>query len=618
MDLKISDHFNYDRLNELLEGFNQATGYVTAIVDLKGNVLSKSGWREVCSDFHRVNKCTAKNCKKSDTILANKMCKGEDYYTYKCLNGLIDVVVPIIIKGEHFANLFTGQFFFEEPSWDFFKQQAEQYDFDENLYLSAVKKVPVVSEVEVKATMKVLVDIIEMISDLTVEKMEQQKLNSLLEKSYKELKAREEKLLEQKEELSASNEQLTAYSEEVMAMNEELEQSFEEVNLLNQRFVNMIELVSNMEDKTLVSEKKFFADFLKKAIEIVPEADYGKILIIDDQDKCEFADAVGHNINILEEITFDKELLVNKENKLVNNTKNYFLNLDMMELNKKETFLRALKPIKDSLYINIVIDNQTVGRIGLDIKKESSREFSDTTKKVLKSFSTLASSFFAFKRFDNLQTNFTKELLTSIIKIMEMYDLYTKGHSENVAKIAAAVAKEMNLSRQTIKNTYWAGLVHDIGKLLIPLNILNKQGKLTDKEYELVKKHPVWGNKALINSKTLKPIAKYLLHHHERWDGRGYPEGLKGEQIPLVSQILGVADAWDAMLSRRAYRKPLGFEKALAEIKRNKGSQFSPQVADTFIKIIENDKIEQLQVDVLNNEINNSNKENHILKGRSL
>jgi len=215
---------------------------------------------------------------------------------------------------------------------------------------------------------------------------------------------------------------------------------------------------------------------------------------------------------------------------------------------------------------------------------------------------------------EELEQSFTRELITSIIKIMEMYDLYTKGHSENVAKIAAAIAKEMNLPETTIRNTYWAGLVHDIGKLLIPLDIINKKGKLTDKEYELIKKHPVWGSKALSSSETLKPIAKYLLYHHERWDGRGYPEGLKEEEIPVISQILGVADAWDAMLSKRAYRNSLSFEKAVAEIKSNKGSQFSPQVADTFIRIIEDDKIDQLKLDILDDEISDSKIENQILK----
>ncbi|MFW6280409.1 MAG: HD domain-containing phosphohydrolase, partial [Halanaerobium sp.] len=429
-------------------------------------------------------------------------------------------------------------------------------------------------------------------------------------------KNREEKIREQKEELSASFEQLTAFNEEIMAMNEELEQSIEEINLLNQRFVNMIELISNMDDKKLLNEKEFFSNLLEHAIKIIPEADYGKICIINNQNKCEFIDAVGHDIEILEKTKIDKKLLFHRENKIVNKTNNYFFDINKLKSETKKDFLNALKPIKSSLYINIRIDDQTVGRIGLDLKENSSRKFSDTSKKVLNSFSTLASSFFAFKRFDDLQTNFTKELITSIIKIMEMYDLYTKGHSENVAKLASAIAKEMNLSRQIIRDTYWAGLVHDIGKLLVPINILNKKAKLTDQEYELIKKHPVWGNKALSSSKILSPIANYMLYHHERWDGKGYPEGLKGNEIPLISQILGVADAWDAMLSERAYRKSLSFGEALNEIKDNKGTQFSPQVVDAFIKIIENDKIEELQQDVLDNEINKSKSENQLLKSR--
>ena len=139
---------------------------------------------------------------------------------------------------------------------------------------------------------------------------------------------------------------------------------------------------------------------------------------------------------------------------------------------------------------------------------------------------------------------------------------------------------------------------------------------MNNEEYKRIKKHPVWGNKALSSSETLKPISKYILHHHERWDGKGYPEGLKEEEIPVISQILGVADAWDAMLSKRAYRDSLSFEKALKEIKANKGSQFSPQVADAFIKIIENDKIEELQEEVLDNEINESKNNNNLFKSK--
>lgn len=426
-------------------------------------------------------------------------------------------------------------------------------------------------------------------------------------------KLKEKQIKEQKEELAASFEELNAFNQEVMAMNEELEQSLEEIERLNQRFVNMIELVSNMENKAFMSEEEFFSDFLKNAIKIVPEADYAKLAVKNEDDKYVFIDAVGHNIDLLKTLEIDKDYFYNYKGHDIYSTKDYFVNIEAMELSQKEVFLRALEPIEDSLYINITFENQVVGRLALDIKEGSPQKFSNTTRKVLKSFAILASAFFALKRFDNLQTNFTRELITSIIKIVEMYDLYTKGHSENVAEIASAIAKEMGLPKKTIKTTYWAGLVHDIGKLLVPLNIINKSEGLSDREYEVIKKHPLWGSEALSNSEVLKPISEYILYHHEKWDGSGYPAGISGDEIPIISQILSVADAWDAMLSRRAYRDALSTEEAVAEVQKHKGKQFSPRVVTTFLQIIEDDSIDSLKNNVLQNEINISSKEKKFL-----
>gem|GEM_PF-2652521 len=204
MQLKNIEHFDYERLNQLLEDFNQATGFVTAILDLNAKVLSKSGWRQICTEFHRLNENTNKNCKISDTELASEMEKGKSYHAYKCINGLVDVVVPIVIKGEHIANLFSGQFFFEEPDVEFFRNQAKKYNFDEKTYLEALKKVPIVSKSKVQVTMNVLVHIIQMITELTVEKIEQQELNSLLETSYEEITAQYTELEETKKALDIS------------------------------------------------------------------------------------------------------------------------------------------------------------------------------------------------------------------------------------------------------------------------------------------------------------------------------------------------------------------------------------------------------------------------------
>jgi len=181
------------------------------------------------------------------------------------------------------------------------------------------------------------------------------------------------------------------------------------------------------------------------------------------------------------------------------------------------------------------------------------------------------------------QGKFQKELLRSIIQILELYDLYTSGHSENVAHYAALIAEQVKLDPSWIKQVYWTGLVHDIGKLLVPTQILNKPSRLTDEEYELVQMHPIWGAKVLATSGQLTDIAEYVRHHHERYDGKGYPEGLVGEQIPLMGLVVGLADSFDAITSERTYHSAMPLQEAVEEVKRCSGSQFSPAVVQGLL-----------------------------------
>jgi len=177
------DLIDFDKVDTLLEGFNKTTGFVTAILDLEGNVLSKSGWRQICTEFHRINPETSKRCTISDTVLANKLAAGEKYHFYQCMNGLVDVAVPIVIKGQHIANLFSGQFFFEEPDESFFQQQATKFGFNKENYRDALKKVPVVSKEKVIVAMDFLLNMTQMISEISFQKMEQMELNEVIRKS---------------------------------------------------------------------------------------------------------------------------------------------------------------------------------------------------------------------------------------------------------------------------------------------------------------------------------------------------------------------------------------------------------------------------------------------------
>ncbi|MFW6035149.1 MAG: HD domain-containing phosphohydrolase [Halothermotrichaceae bacterium] len=189
------------------------------------------------------------------------------------------------------------------------------------------------------------------------------------------------------------------------------------------------------------------------------------------------------------------------------------------------------------------------------------------------------------EKYHKMEQEKQQEIILSIIQMLEIHDTYTGGHSQNVGKLSKKIAEKLGLNDKKIKDTYWAGIVHDIGKILIPKKILNKKGQLSDFEYNIIKKHSRWGYQTLIKSNTLKKIAIYVLYHHERWDGKGYPEGITGEEIPLISQIICLADSWDAMSSTRSYRQALPHKKALSEIKNNRGKQFAPDIVDAFLEI---------------------------------
>ena len=181
-----------------------------------------------------------------------------------------------------------------------------------------------------------------------------------------------------------------------------------------------------------------------------------------------------------------------------------------------------------------------------------------------------------------------RELFYKTIKLiasaLDAKDPYTHGHSLRVTMYSLILAKSLNLDDTTLEEIETAGLLHDIGKIGIPQKILCKPDKLTDEEYELMKSHPARAEKMLMGIKKLTVVSNWLRCHHERWDGKGYPYGLKGEEIPISGRIIALADTYDAMTSTRSYRKALDHEVAIEEIKKCAGTQFDPVLADLFVK----------------------------------
>jgi len=184
----------------------------------------------------------------------------------------------------------------------------------------------------------------------------------------------------------------------------------------------------------------------------------------------------------------------------------------------------------------------------------------------------------------------------ALVSTVEARDPCTYGHSRRVNTYAVALAEEIGLSPDQVSRVSTAALLHDIGKIGVPDRVLNKKGKLTDEEWELIKSHPRLGATIVGNVPNLIPCVSSILHHHERWDGGGYPEGLKGEEISIEARILAVADAYEAMSSERPYRPALYAEKVLNEMRRCSGSQFDPGLVDVFIGIIEAGLPDRLKV----------------------
>lgn len=178
------------------------------------------------------------------------------------------------------------------------------------------------------------------------------------------------------------------------------------------------------------------------------------------------------------------------------------------------------------------------------------------------------------------------ESVRSLVEAIEIRDPYTRGHSAQVAELAVCTAQKMDFNAKELKYIEYAGLLHDVGKIAVPEAILQKKIGLTEEEWEIIKKHPVFSAQVVEPILELRHIVNWIRHHHERWDGRGYPEGRSGSQIPLPSRILAVCDTYSAMTSDRPYRKALSDFNAIQELARVSGTQLDPAVVTVFLNVL--------------------------------
>lgn len=208
-----------------------------------------------------------------------------------------------------------------------------------------------------------------------------------------------------------------------------------------------------------------------------------------------------------------------------------------------------------------------------------------------------------FSVFDNLDLQGDeKELLNSIrtlVSVIDAKDRYTYGHSERVTSHAMALANRIELPQDQINLLSYAAFLHDIGKIEVDREVLNKADSLSQEEWGELKQHPIWGSDIVKAVNQLQPIVPIIRHHHENYDGSGYPDGLAGDDIPMLARIIRMADSYDAMISHRPYKKPLSIPEAIEELSSNAGTQFDPNLMPPFLEIIH----EQLNANKMNGRI---------------
>jgi HD-GYP domain-containing protein (c-di-GMP phosphodiesterase class II) len=267
----------------------------------------------------------------------------------------------------------------------------------------------------------------------------------------------------------------------------------------------------------------------------------------------------------------------------------------MIVLEERKTPLLIHKLTKDKIFhwlgdyaeqllaVPLMRQEQVLGCLfGID---KNSGEFDSVDTKLLNSIANESAIYLENSMLFEDVHGLMMGLLHSLTSAVDAKDAYTCGHSERVALLSRLLAKEGGYSDQLCERVYMAGLLHDVGKIGVPESVLQKSGKLTEEEFAQIKKHPEIGARILRDIKQVEDIIPGVLHHHERYDGRGYPAGLASENIPLFGRIICLADCFDAMTSSRTYRKALPLEVALSEIRNNAGTQFDPVLTEHFLRI---------------------------------
>lgn len=348
---------------------------------------------------------------------------------------------------------------------------------------------------------------------------------------------------------------------------------------------NLTRLFYSAEVATSEEFEKLLVNIFDFTMNLIEESDYGSIYIFEDN-KVKYLKSNGFDIDKLNALEIPKSDFIG------------LLSKDSLIIKNKEESLQFIddtggytEKIKESIRITLKNKNKIIGSMSFDIDAKHDKIFEDYSIFLMNSISKLINIIITLVKSEKSEKHYEQNMIKALLNMLEIHDEYTNDHSITVANLSKELGLRLELPMIDIDRLYWAGITHDIGKIEIASAILNKKEKLSNEEFRKIKHHPVIGFKALKKLDSLNDIAKYVLHHHERIDGLGYPDGLSGTKIPLISRILSVVDAWDAMTSERSYRNSLSTSIAVKELIDNKGTQFDDFIVNEFIELLKDKKI---------------------------
>ncbi|RLD18597.1 MAG: phosphohydrolase [Caldiserica bacterium] len=240
---------------------------------------------------------------------------------------------------------------------------------------------------------------------------------------------------------------------------------------------------------------------------------------------------------------------------------------------------------KSFISVPLRVGDRVIGVLNVN-NKEKMQEFNQTDLELLAIVADEVAAIIENTRLYSRMREMYIGTIKALAHALEARDPYYQGHSERVARYSVEIARKLGLPQEQIENVRRAALIHDIGKIGVPDTILLKPDQLTKKEWEIIREHPEIGEELIKPIDFLENLSPMIRSHHERWDGLGYPDGLKGEEIPIGARIIAIADAYDSMTSSRPYREALNKEKAIEELKKEKGRQFDPHLVDVFLEVL--------------------------------